>query len=91
MPIRGTPKIPAARRTGIQPRRSLATKPAENTQWMLQAIAWSEMPNECLAVINGQVLREGDTHEGLTVTRIGKDEVTISEGRKRTILEFRLK
>jgi len=91
LPASPTERIPAARRTGIQPRRSLGAKTAENTQWMLQAIAWSEMPNERLVVINGQVLREGDSYEGLTVTRIGKDEVTIREGRQQTILEFRLK
>jgi hypothetical protein len=45
----------------------------------LQAIAWSSDPGSRIAVINGQVLREGGSVESVLVTHIGKNEVVFKK------------
>ena len=50
-----------------------------DSRYTLQAIAWSQNPEERLAVINGSVLREGDGIEGITVTQIGTNEVIVKK------------
>ena len=62
-----------------------------DTSLILQAIAWSDNPSERIAVISGQILREGDSSEGITITGIEKDAVSIQEGSKRIMLKFSFK
>jgi hypothetical protein len=57
-------------------------KGQDESKFDVQAIAWSRDPGARIAVINGQVLREGGSIEGATVTRIGMDEIDIKEGSK---------
>jgi outer membrane biosynthesis protein TonB len=59
-----------------------------DSSYTLQAIAWSKNSNERLAVINGQVLREGDGIEGITVTQIGTNEVIVQKESKLWKLVF---
>lgn len=52
------------------------------TGFSVQAIAWSKIPAERIAVINGMVMREGGFVEGVQVTHIGMDEVSLKKGDK---------
>ena len=54
---------------------SIPVKQAHESGLHLQAIAWSSDPESRIAVINGQVLREGGSVERALVTHIGKNEV----------------
>jgi hypothetical protein len=46
----------------------------------LQAVSWSEEASSSLAVINDQIVREGQTVDGHVVVSIGKDDVIVREG-----------
>ena len=46
----------------------------------IQAIAWSRYPDERMAVVNGSILKEGDTLAGIAVKTIEEDGVTFTEG-----------
>jgi hypothetical protein len=58
---------------------SIPLKQAYESGLHLQAIAWSSDPGRRIAVINGQVLREGGSVERVLVTRIGKNEVVFKK------------
>ena len=53
---------------------------------MLQAI--SERDGKPIAVLNSRVVHEGDHFDGVTVVRIGADEVEIEEQGHRRVLRF---
>lgn len=57
----------------------------------LQAIAWSNDAAQRLAVVNGHVVREGESVEGYSVTQIRQDDIIISDGSESWRLEFGLK
>jgi len=57
------------------------------TGFSVQAIAWSKIPAERIAVINGVVMREGGFVEGIQVTQIGIDEVSLKKGEKTWLLK----
>jgi len=68
-------------------------KPAVNelpalTGFSVQAIAWSKNPAERIAVINGLVVREGGSVEGMLVIRIDLDEVYLKKGDQTWLLRF---
>jgi hypothetical protein len=46
----------------------------------VQAIAWSNDPKSRLAVINGLILREGESIDNIIVMHIGKDAVVFRKG-----------
>lgn len=46
----------------------------------LQAIVWSDDPESCFAVINGRIVRTGGTVDGVAVSEIGKDSVSLRLG-----------
>jgi hypothetical protein len=54
---------------------SIPVKQTHESGLHLQAIAWSRDPESRIAVINGQVLREGGSVERALVSHIGKNEV----------------
>jgi len=56
---------------------SLPVKQSNESRIEIQAIAWSSDPKNRLAVINGIVLREGESIDNATVMHIGKDEVIL--------------
>lgn len=56
----------------------------------IQAISWGEAANDRLAVINNQVLREGDHVEGYQISRINPDDIVLSQGGKNWRLDFTL-
>jgi hypothetical protein len=45
----------------------------------IQAIAWSPIPDERMAVINSHIVREGSSVEGFTVVAIRSDDVIVKE------------
>ena len=57
------------------------------TGFTVQAIAWSKIPAERIAVINGIVVREGGFVEGIQVTQIDIDEVSLKKGDKIWLLQ----
>jgi len=62
----------------------------DETGLKLHAIAWSSDPQKRIAVINGRIVREGESIEGFSVTHIGAEEVVVREGEKAWKLVFRL-
>jgi len=46
----------------------------------LQAVAWSSVPERRMAVINEQVVREGNTIEGYTIATIREESVIVRKG-----------
>ena len=56
----------------------------------LQAIAWSEDAGKRIAVINGHVVREGETVEGFSVNQIRQEDVIVNDGTESWQLEFGL-
>jgi len=78
-PTRGPGTRPAADRRAAAP----AGEPAG---LLLQAI--SERDGKPIAVLNSRVVHEGDHFDGVTVVRIGADEVEIEEQGHRRVLRF---
>jgi len=56
----------------------------------LQAIAWSDEVQKRLAVINGRILREGESVDGFVIKQIRRDDVVLSDGKESWKLEFGL-
>jgi hypothetical protein len=61
----------------------------EGVSFKIQAISWSETPEQSLAVVNSQVLREGDTIEGYHIRQINPDDIILNRGGKAYRLDFR--
>jgi len=61
----------------------------EGVGFKIQAISWSEIPEQSLAVINSQVLRVGDGIEGYQIQRINPDDIILQRGGKAFRLDFR--
>jgi hypothetical protein len=70
---------------------SIPVKQTHESGLHLQAIAWSSDPGSRIAVINGQVLREGGSVERVLVTHIGKNEVIFKKQGEEWKQLFRLK
>jgi hypothetical protein len=70
---------------------SIPVKQVEESRLELQAIAWSTDPKSRLAVVNGKIVREGGTVEGVIVTHIGKDDVFFKKGREEWRQQLRFK
>jgi hypothetical protein len=51
----------------------------DKDRFEIQAIAWDEIPEQRLAVVNNSILREGDSADGASVIRIGKNDIIINE------------
>jgi hypothetical protein len=59
---------------------SMPVKRSNQTKIEVQAIAWSNDPKSRLAVINGLILREGESIDNTIVMHIGKDTVVFKKG-----------
>jgi hypothetical protein len=55
---------------------------AQDPEFQLQAIVWSDAPESRFAVINGAIVRAGGMIEGISVTDIGKDYVSFKSGQR---------
>jgi hypothetical protein len=59
---------------------SMPVKRSNQTKIEVQAIAWASDPKSRLAVINGLILREGESIDNIIVLHIGKDAVVFRKG-----------
>ena len=59
---------------------AIPVKQTGESKLELQAIAWSSDPKNRLAVVNGRVVREGESIDSVHIMHIGKDEVIFKKG-----------
>ena len=70
----------------IRPRHDQPAAREPGAGLLLQAI--SERDGKPIAVLNSRVVHEGDRFDGVTVVRIGADEVEIEVQGQRRVLRF---
>ena len=91
-PRMARPRPRARRRRRRRSRRRRSAAPAQADAPLrrrgLPAQAISEQDGRPVAVINGQLVREGDTFDGARVVRIGVEEVEIEVAGARRIVKF---
>ena len=63
----------------------------DDSKLKLQAIAWSNDVAQRIAVINGHIVREGESVEGFSVNQIRQDDIIVNDGTESWRLEFGLK
>ncbi len=63
----------------------------DESKLKVMAIAWSQDPNRRIAVINGRIIKEGESVDGYSVTRIRKDDIIVGDGSKSWRVVFTLK
>lgn len=80
---------PAPKTVDPQPNR-LFSQAARLTDGRLevQAIVWSPVVEDRMAVINNQVIHQGNTVEGFSVVEIGQDQVLVKEGGQYYVVFF---
>lgn len=71
--------------------KPVSVKPLEDSKLKLQAISWSENPDNRIAVINGSIMREGESIEGFRIIQIGQDDVVVRAGQNERKLVFGFK
>ena len=90
---------PADSKAGIPEERSPSSERTVETRssgtldtgaYRLEAIVWSNNPSSRFAVINGVIVKVGGSTEGVTVTEIERNSVTIQAGRETGKLRFNL-
>lgn len=77
-PSKSPPAAPADTRASDDARFSAAERLRDN-RLKIQAIAWSPIADECMAVINSHIVHEGSTVEGFSVIAIRPDDVIVKE------------
>ncbi len=65
--------------------------PLDNFKLKVMAIAWQADATRRIAVINGHIVKEGESVDGYTITRIRKDDVIVNDGSRSWRVEFTLK
>ncbi len=63
-------------------------KPYQKGDMTLQAIAWSETPEDRIAVVNGKVLHEKQMVNSVKIHRINRDDLILDTDNKRFILKM---
>ena len=63
----------------------------DNDKLRLQAIAWSNVAVERIAVINDRIVREGESVEGYSINQIRQEDVVVNDGARSWQLEFGLR
>ena len=85
-------KPPPAKKKPAQPKGpAMASLPVLKSELELQAISWAPAAGDRLAVINGNIVREGASLEGYVIVQIDKDEVAVRKGAEQWKLVFDLK
>lgn len=94
---------PAAPKSAPIQDRAAAARPAptrsaadsldrlEESKLKVMAIAWAVDPARRLAVVNGHIVREGESVEGYSVTQIRKDDIIVNDGSRSWRVELNLK
>jgi hypothetical protein len=90
---RSTPaqdRAPAARPApGRSPEDGLSR--LEESKLKVMAIAWADDPARRLAVVNGHIVKEGESVEGYNVMQIRKDDIIVNDGGRSWRVELNLK
>lgn len=90
---RSTPaqdRAPATRPAGSRtPEDSLSR--LEESKLKVMAIAWADDPARRLAVVNGHIVKEGESVEGYNVMQIRKDDIIVNDGGRSWRVELNLK
>lgn len=68
---------------------AIAAKKLQNPDIKLHAISWTTDVKTRIAVINGSIVREGDTVSSYKVYKINKDDIVLSKGGEFWRLAFR--
>ncbi len=63
----------------------------DESKLKLMAIAWAAEPSRRLAVVNGHIVKEGESVEGFSVTQIRKDDIIVNDGGRSWRVELNLK
>jgi hypothetical protein len=63
----------------------------DESKLKLQAIAWSKNATDRIAVINGRIVREGESIEGFMVNQIRQEDVVVNDGSTSWQIEFGLR
>jgi hypothetical protein len=63
----------------------------EDSKLKVMAIAWHGQATRRIAVINGHIVKEGESVDGYTITQIRKDDVIVSDGSRSWRVQFALK
>ncbi len=84
--LESRPPAPRTRPPAERPAAAPAPGVEPGSGLLLQAIA--ERDGKPIAVLNSRVVHEGDRFDGVTVVRIGTDEVEIEVRGRRRILRF---
>jgi hypothetical protein len=102
-PSEGTGPPSASRNVTPQTRASTSRSPSasrspedglsllEESKLKVMAIAWFQDPARRLAVVNGHIVKEGESVEGYSVTKIRKDDIIVTEGGRSWRVELNLK
>ena len=87
------PERPAAARAPAVPARSPedSLSRLEEGKLKVMAIAWAEDPGRRIAVVNGHIVKEGESVDGYTVTRIRKDDLIVGDGSRSWRVELNLR
>lgn len=83
--------LPSRKSKSALKQNSRSYRRLEESKLQLQAIAWSEDAARRIAVVNGHVVREGESVEGFSITQIRKDDIIVNDGNETWQVEFRLK
>lgn len=90
---RAASRKPAEPKTAVPGNRSEKRTYARlnDSNIKLQALAWSEDAAKRMAVINGRIVREGESMDGYQINQIRPEDVVVSDGSQLWSLEFGLK
>jgi len=72
------------------PKEPEADRGIDLSRYKLEAIVWSNNPESRFAVINGRIVHEGGTIEGLRVKAIERNHVSVESGDRQAELRFTL-
>jgi hypothetical protein len=88
---RASVTLPTKKATPPVKQDSRTYRRLDESKLELQAIAWSSDAAQRIAVINGHILREGESVEGFSVIQIRQDDIIVNDGTESWRLEFGLK
>lgn len=83
-----TPSNSGDRQPSSSPEPSREVEALARGVLTLQAISWSEDPGARLTIIDGRILREGDTIDGFNVMQIRPEDVVVGKNGKRWRLAY---
>jgi hypothetical protein len=90
-------RVAPARETAAPNRPPATRTPEDNlsrlddSKLKVMAIAWHGDATRRIAVINGHIVKEGESVDGYAITRIRKDDVIVNDGSRSWRVEFALK